>query len=38
MDFKTGKRIGGGVAAMPEIAFPLTEADIAALAHYLARQ
>lgn len=38
LDFKRGKRIGGGVAAMPEIAFPLTEAEIAALAHYLARQ
>jgi cytochrome c553 len=38
LDFKTGKRIGGGVAAMPEIAFPLTEAEITALAHYLARQ
>jgi cytochrome c553 len=38
MDFKTGKRIGGGVAAMPEIAFSLTQADIAALAHYLSRR
>jgi cytochrome c553 len=38
MDFKTGKRIGGGVAAMPEIAFPLGEAEIAALAHFLSRQ
>lgn len=38
LDFKTGKRIGGGVAAMPEIAFSLSETDIAALAHFLARQ
>jgi cytochrome c553 len=38
LDFKTGKRIGGGVAAMPEIAFQLTEAEITALSHYLARQ
>jgi cytochrome c553 len=38
LDFKTGKRIGGGVAAMPEIAFPLTEAEITALVHFLARQ
>lgn len=37
LDFKTGKRVGGGVAAMPEIAFPLDEAQITALAHYLAR-
>jgi len=36
LDFKTGKRIGGGVAAMPEVAFSLTEAEIAALAHFLA--
>jgi cytochrome c553 len=37
LDFKTGKRIGGGVAAMPEIAFSLSEPQIAALAHFLAR-
>ena len=37
LDFKTGKRIGGGVAAMPEIAFSLSEPQIAALSHFLCR-
>lgn len=37
LDFKTGKRIGGGVAAMPEVAFSLTAEEIKALAHFLAR-
>ena len=36
-DFKTGARVGGGVAAMPSAAYPLTESDMIALAHYLAR-
>jgi cytochrome c553 len=36
-DFKSGARTGGGVAAMPSAAYPLTADDIAALAHYLAR-
>ncbi|NOJ38065.1 c-type cytochrome [Bradyrhizobium australiense] len=36
-DYKSGARSGGGVAAMAEIAYPLTEQEISALAHYLAR-
>jgi len=35
-DFKAGLRIGGGVAAMADIAFSLSEEEITALAHYLA--
>jgi cytochrome c553 len=36
-DYKTGKRTGTGVAAMPEIAYSLSEDEMQALAHYLAR-
>jgi cytochrome c553 len=36
-DYKSGLRSGGGVAAMAEVAYPLSDAEIAALAHYLAR-
>jgi cytochrome c553 len=36
-DYKAGLRTGGGVAAMAEMAYPLTEDDISALAHYLSR-
>ncbi|RZN33926.1 cytochrome c4 [Bradyrhizobium sp. Leo121] len=36
-DYKAGARSGGGVAAMAEVAYPLSEDDISALAHYLAR-
>jgi cytochrome c553 len=36
-DYKAGKRTGTGVAAMPEIAFALSEDEMQALAHYLAR-
>ena len=36
-DYKAGKRTGTGVAAMPEIAFSLSEDQMQALAHYLAR-
>ena len=36
-DYKAGVRSGGGVAAMAEVAYPLSDQDIAALAHYLAR-
>ena len=36
-DYKSGARSGGGVAAMAEVAYPLTDQDISALAHYLAR-
>ncbi len=35
-DFKSGKRSGGGVAAMADVAYPLSEEEIEALAHYLA--
>jgi cytochrome c553 len=36
-DFKSGARSGGGVAAMPEVVYPLSDDDFKALAHYLAR-
>lgn len=36
-DYKSGDRSGGGVAAMAEVAYPLSEQEISALAHYLAR-
>ena len=35
-DFKSGQRVGGGVAAMADAAYPLNEEEITALAHYLA--
>ena len=35
-DYKTGVRAGGAMAAMADIAFPLSDEEIAALAHYLA--
>jgi len=35
-DYKTGERSGGGMAAMAEVAFPLSEEEMTALAHYLA--
>jgi cytochrome c553 len=37
-DYKSGQRVGGSVAAMAEVAYSLSEEDIAALAHYLSRQ
>jgi cytochrome c553 len=36
-DYKSGRRTGTGVAAMPEIAYGLGEDEMKALAHYLAR-
>nr|WP_233475787.1 c-type cytochrome [Bradyrhizobium brasilense] len=36
-DYKAGARTGGGVAAMAEVAYPLSDDDITALAHYLSR-
>lgn len=36
MDYKTSKRVGGGQAAMADVAYPLSEEEITALAHYLA--
>jgi cytochrome c553 len=35
-DYKSGARSGGGMAAMAEVAYPLSEEEISALAHYLA--
>jgi cytochrome c553 len=35
-EFKSGQRSGGGRAAMAEVAYPLSEEEIYALAHYLA--
>ena len=35
-DYKSGSRSGGGGAAMADVAYPLSEEEIAALAHYLA--
>ena len=34
-DYKAGVRSGGGVAAMADVAYPLSEEEITALAHYL---
>jgi len=34
-DYKAGARSGGGVAAMADVAYPLSEEEIIALAHYL---
>jgi cytochrome c553 len=36
-DYKSGLRSGSGVAAMAEVAYPLSEQEMSALAHYLAR-
>ena len=36
-DYKSGVRSGGGMAAMAEVAYPLSEEEISALAHYLSR-
>src|SRR5271169_2548812 len=35
-DYKSGVRSGGGMAAMAEAVYPLSEEEITALAHYLA--
>ena len=35
-DYKSGARSGGGMAAMADVAYPLSEEEIEALAHYLA--
>src|SRR5215471_1110643 len=37
-DFKAGARVGGGQAVMADVASPLSEEEIEALAHYLAYQ
>ncbi|MDE2375711.1 c-type cytochrome [Bradyrhizobium sp.] len=35
-EYKAGLRVGGGVAAMADIAYSLSEEEITALAHYMA--
>ena len=35
-DYKTGVRSGGSMAVMADVAYPLSEEEIEALAHYLA--
>lgn len=35
-DYKAGTRSGGGMAAMADVAYPLSEEEITALVHYLA--
>jgi cytochrome c553 len=35
-DFKSGSRVGSGVASMAEVTFALNDADMQALAHYMA--
>ena len=35
-DYKSGMRSGGAMAAMADVAYPLSEEEIEALAHYLA--
>jgi cytochrome c553 len=35
-DYKSGARSGGSMAAMADVAYPLSEEEIIALAHYLA--
>jgi len=36
-DYKSGNRSGGGMAAMADVAYPLNDEEIVALAHYLSR-
>ena len=35
-EFKAGARTGGGVAAMADVVYPLGDADLRALAHFMA--
>lgn len=35
-DFKSGSRVGSGVASMADVTFELNDADMQALAHYMA--
>jgi cytochrome c553 len=35
-DYKSGQRVGGSQAAMTDVAYPLSDEEITALAHYLA--
>jgi len=36
-DYKSGQRSGGAMAAMADVAYPLNDEEIVALAHYLSR-
>lgn len=36
-DFREGRRTGGGIAAMPDAVYGLSDEDLQALAHYLSR-
>jgi len=35
-DFKSGARMGSGVASMADVVYELNDADMQALAHYMA--
>ncbi|WP_454641832.1 c-type cytochrome [Bradyrhizobium liaoningense] len=35
-DYKAGQRVGGGVAAMADVAYHMSDEEIAAVSHYLA--
>ena len=35
-DFKSGRRVGSGVASMAEVTYELSDADMVALSHYMA--
>ena len=35
-DFKSGKRVGSGVASMADVTYELNDADMVALSHYMA--
>jgi cytochrome c553 len=37
-DFKSGARVGAGVASMADVTYDLTDSDMRALAHYLTTQ
>ena len=37
-DFKSGARVGSGVASMADVTYELNDADMQALAHYMAMQ
>jgi hypothetical protein len=35
-DFKSGKRVGSGVASMADVTYEMTDGDMEAVSHYLA--
>jgi cytochrome c553 len=35
-DFKSGARVGSGIASMGEVVYGLNDSDMQALAHYMA--